>query len=285
MFLRYAIVVVVSRCLLHLQVVYQHQLHHHSLTDYMCVYSRTDVCITHIHMCVHVDRHSWTAGLTGTQCCFGGYRTLLPPNSRGRQAQILQGGHTYEYGGVEARMKAALRSEEYARFCLSVVEAMGLPYGGHKTAPLIASWPGFDWNRLSPAELMHDSKIFLEMFLKVVVGKRQGSGFYNSWSYDDKHRREAQLLGIFRAIWPCNMGPLPWRLTRDQLKLLDARMGTLIWPQHVEKLCYSGASFWTKPDRMWKARRKIRLLYYILSTQLRDQVVECVYSLSHTPML
>ena len=45
-----------------------------------------------------------------------------------------------------------------------------------------------------------------------------------------------------------------------------------MWPQYIEKLYYNGASFWSKPDRIWKARRKIRLLYYILPTQLRDQV-------------
>ena len=56
--------------------------------------------------------------------------------------------------------------------------------------------------------------------------------------------------------------------------MLDARMGTLIWPARVEKLFYGGASFWTKPSRMWKARRKFTLLYFILPTQLRDQVPE-----------
>ena len=56
--------------------------------------------------------------------------------------------------------------------------------------------------------------------------------------------------------------------------------GTLIWPQYIEKLYYKGASFWTKPDRMWKARRKIRLLYYILPTQLRDQVPAVRFALN-----
>ena len=55
---------------------------------------------------------------------------------------------------------------------------MKLPCGGHKSPPLIARWPGFDWYRMSPPELMHDSKIFLEMLLKVWVGKVSGTGFY-----------------------------------------------------------------------------------------------------------
>ena len=56
--------------------------------------------------------------------------------------------------------------------------------------------------------------------------------------------------------------------------MLDQRMGTLIWPARVEKLFYNGASFWTRPSRMWKAIRKFTLLYFILPNQLRDQVPE-----------
>jgi hypothetical protein len=105
-----------------------------------------------------------------------------------------------------------------------MVEAVGQPVGGHKTAPLIARFPGFDWFRMSPNELMHDSKILVEMFLKCAVGKVSGSAFYNSWCYDDKHRREAEMMGIFRQIWRGTNGPLPWRLTTQQRKLLDVRM-------------------------------------------------------------
>ena len=219
-----------------------------------------------------VCKHKWREGVIGKQCCFGGYRTFLPARSRGRQARVPHGGHVYEYGTVETRSPAPFRDVASARRCLAVVEALEMPCGGHKSPPLIARWPGFDWYRMNPPELMHDSKIFLEMLLKVLVGKVSGTGFYGGWSYDNKHRQEAKVLGIFESIWPCNNGPLPWRITGAQRKLLDERMGKLIWPQHIEKLYYSGASFWSKPDRIWKARRKIRLLYFILSTQLRDQV-------------
>lgn len=183
-----------------------------------------------------ICRHQWTEGLIGTQCCFAGYRTFLPPGSRGRRAQFTAGGHTYEYGGVEARRKAPLRSVRYARDCLAMVEAVGQPVGGHKTAPLIARLPGFDWFRMSPNELMHDSKILVEMFLKCIVGKVAGSAFYNSWCYDIKHRREAQMMGIFRQIWPDTNGPLPWRLTTQQRKLLDTRM---VRPNPIPLTTYS----------------------------------------------
>ena len=79
-------------------------------------------------------------------------------------------------------------------------------------------------------------------------------------------------LGIFEDVWPENGGPLPWRLTRPQRLFLDDRMRRTLWPHYMERLYYRGASFWQKPGHMWKARRKYRLLLYILPTQLRDQV-------------
>ena len=42
----------------------------------------------------------------------------------------------------------------------------------------------------------------------------------------------------------------------------------------------TGASMWSKPNRMWKARRKFRLLYSMLVTQLRDHVPEVHNALS-----
>lgn len=53
-----------------------------------------------------------------------------------------------------------------------------------------------------------------------------------------------------------------------------------MWPQYIEKLYYNGASFWLKPDRIWKARRKIRLLFFILPTQLRDQIPAVRFALN-----
>ena len=171
-----------------------------------------------------ICKHVWSPPITGSQCTFGGYRSLVPAGSRGRQAIIHAGGHTYEYSGVESRPKAAFRDIASVRRCLAVVEAVGMPTGGHKEVPNIAGLPGFDWYRFNPGEWMHDSVLFLKMSLKTMVGKLSGNAFYSGWCYDAKHRREAEIMGIMRAIWPRNNGPLPWRLTPDQRKMLDARM-------------------------------------------------------------
>ena len=121
--------------------------------------------------------------------------------------------------------------------------------------------------------LCADSKIFLEMLLKLMVGYVYDAGVYKSWGNKDaRHRADFQKYGFHRDLWADRGKPLPWRLTREERKLLDERMRNVVWPHYVDRLAYRGHSFWTKPNRLWKIRRKIVLLYYMLPCQLRDQV-------------
>ena len=112
-------------------------------------------------------------------------------------------------------------------------------------------------------QMYADAKVFVEMLTRVCVGKGVSStvdvdvGGYTSWNKDEAHRREAQVLGVFREIWPDRNGPLPWRLTQDQIRTLDKRMGKIIWPHYIDRLHYDGCSFWVKPGRMWKTKRKV----------------------------
>ena len=73
-----------------------------------------------------------------------------------------------------------------------------------------------------------------------LVGKGRSDTSYGSWNQDSKHRQQAKLAGIFETIWPENGGPLPWRLTKVQVRELDARMKRCVWPHHMERLCYKG---------------------------------------------
>lgn len=107
------------------------------------------------------------------------------------------------------------------------------------------------------------------MFLKVCVGK-QKDGYYKAWSRDDQHRRESEKLGVFRDIWRDRGGPLPWRLTEAELDTLGKMTASLIWPRYIERVHYKGVSFWENTSRIWKCRRKMRLLYFLLPTLMRD---------------
>ena len=99
-----------------------------------------------------------------------------------------------------------------------------------------------------------------------------------SWGKkDETHRKHAKKLNIFSEIWndDGDEGPpsqIPWQLTRDQIDLLELRMSRIMWPHYLERLYYRGSSPWKKPGRAWKARRKYRLLWFLLPVQLRDMV-------------
>ena len=108
--------------------------------------------------------------------------------------------------------------------------------------------------------------------MKTLVGKFGSGTSYATWNRDPRHRRQAQIRGIFPEIWPGRDGPLPWRLTRTERLLLESRMANVVWPHYMERLYYDGLSVWTAPSRMWKSRRKYRLLYFILVPQLRGLV-------------
>ena len=116
-----------------------------------------------------------------------------------------------------------------------------------------------------------DIKNLCDTIVRLLVGKTTN---YKSWSAskDAKHRRQSEKIGVFQSIWEINGGKLPWRLTRDERKELDQRMSRVWWPHYMERLYYRGCSFWEKPSRMWKSRRKYRLLLYILPVMLRDKV-------------
>ena len=102
-----------------------------------------------------------------------------------------------------------------------------------------------------------------------MIGKTSN---YSGWSRDDSHRRHCKIFGVFPSTWTENGGALPWRLTSDERRMLDTRTGNITWPHYIEPLYYEGASFWEKPSRMWKSRRKYRLLLFILPVLIRDVV-------------
>ena len=214
--------------------------------------------------------HSWSEPLN-RGCVCDGFRVFLPPGDSGRDQRVQYNGHLYEYKGREDRAVPRGRDDDFVKSVLSIASETN-PVLAHKTPALIESWPDFDWFRfLCTVEAMHDFKNFAERFVRLLVGKVSNTG-YSSWSKDQMHREQCKKLGIFRELWPENGGPLPWRLTKPQRLMLNERMRNVSWPHYLEPLYFRGCSFWMKPGRMWKARRKYRLVLHILPTQLRDQL-------------
>ena len=234
-----------------------------------------------------VCKHCFSAGIGSAKTCnFDGYRRFLRPGSRGRRRRLRFCGQIFEYHDNEARLKPQLREDVFVRNAVAFARQRQAPFLGHKGLPMLARWPGFNWYRMNTPDFMHgkyaymcnshpltqfsslhiDCKVVCEMLVKVMIGKGLGlhednDGGYKCWSKDPTHRREAQALGVFRDTWADRDGALPWRLSKEELKLLNKRMQCILWPHYVDRLYYEGCSFWVKPGRLWKSRRKVCCAY------------------------
>ena len=186
--------------------------------------------------------HTWSPGapLGQTKCVNDGYRRFLSLRSRARRSRFRHNGHVYEYGAVERRAPPEYRNNKMVCRAVRFTRRINTPFLGHKMPPLVNKWAAYSFSRYIAPELMHDSKIFTECLMKVLVGRGPADTSYGNWNKDAKHRRQAQIRGIFENIWPGNDGPLPWRLTGDQRRLVDARMKNVVWPHYMERLCYDG---------------------------------------------
>ena len=206
--------------------------------------------------------HSWTAGaaLEQTKCVYGGYRRFLPTDSPARAETFRHRGLLYEYGHVERRDPPRQRTNEFVRAAATFAVQRQEPFLGHRCLPLTSRWPGFDYLRYNPGELMHgtlayifwsifkliiildlsDSKIFVEMLMKIMIGKGPQGTSYANWGNDPKHRKQAKLLNIYEPLWPENGGSLPWRLSKADKDELNLRMRNVVWPHYFERLYYKG---------------------------------------------
>ena len=81
-------------------------------------------------------------------------------------------------------------------------------------------------------------------------------GMYASWKDDEKHRFECHACKMFPGIRDPT-SPLPWRLTKDQLKIVNERICAMWWPHHVHRLAKRRCSFFIKSCRAWKSRDKL----------------------------
>ena len=189
--------------------------------------------------------HTWQPGVRGQTC--GGFRAFLPPDSRWRQRSFVYKGSQYMFRDVEVRGIPEARTD----YNVAVMAAMATPSNpvcGHKGFRLLHLWEGVDWEG-SFCDLMHDGKCLCEMLMKGLVGK--GShGIYKNWDKDAKHRRDCEIYGIFQdycSAYRADPESLPpWRLSRDDVNVMDRRVCSMWWPHMMDKLCRKGKSFWIK---------------------------------------
>ena len=190
-------------------------------------------------------------------------------------------GRLYQFRDIERRPPVQLRNDDN----VSVMAARATvrrPFLGHKGQHFFSTWEGVDWDG-NTCDKMHDIKIFCEMVLKGLVGTRSSQGMYKEWSSkgkDTRHREDCKAYDIFAEFHSSPESSPPWRLSKEEVRICDARVRSMWWPHYMEPLSFSGHSFWTHSDRMWKCAHKAYALLVIIPTCLNGFVPEV-----HTALL
>ena len=117
-------------------------------------------CKGYTHCCV--CKHCFSPGIhSARQLIFDGYRRFLNDNSRGRAKRVQYAGHVYEYSKDCTRPKPRLRNNASVRTAVAFSTQRNHPFMGHKSLPLLARWPGFDWYRMNVPDLMHGTQYYM----------------------------------------------------------------------------------------------------------------------------
>ena len=222
--------------------------------------------VTAFYPCPHC-LHTWQPGLRRKQT-YGGYRCFLPDDSPWRRKSFQYKGQTYWFRDVEMRPRPMRRTDRAVRAMLDLASPHR-PFCGHKGPPLLQSWRT-DWDR-SCCDEMHDVKCMCGMCVSCLVGNQ---GQYE-WNKDATHRRDCIAYDIFPDFQ--NGGPPPWRLSALEVTLLDLRIRTMMLPHYTDPLSHHQHSFWTHPDRIWKAKHKMYVVRVLLPTCLHFCSVRAVH--------
>ena len=218
------------------------------------------------YYCCPTCLHTWQPG-PYKKLVYGGYRRFLSPGHPMRAKVFYFRGQRYEFRDVELRPPPIKRTDSLVSLMVARARPKR-PFMGHKGHPFLLRWIAADWDTNMP-DKMHDIKCFTDMLVKGLVG-HASDGIFTNWNKDGRHRKECGVFGIFNDF--VRGGHPPWRLTPNQVKLMDKRVRSMWWSHYTDKLCYDGHSFWTKSDRMWKASHKSFCLLVILPTCLRGFV-------------
>ena len=98
-----------------------------------------------------------------------GFRRYLCPHSRARQTRLRYRGHVYQYRNEETRSPPTTRDDNFVRKAVGMAAAGGRPFVGHKSEPLPARWPGFNWWRWNVSEIMHGNIYLLNINKHTII--------------------------------------------------------------------------------------------------------------------
>ena len=191
---------------------------------------------------------------------YGGFRRFLGAEDPWRQRQFEFQGLVFQFADVEVRQTPQKRTTRSALECSELAMRWSRPFRGHKAAPLICRWPSFCWE-MHASDIMHDIKCVCDGTLTCLVGRGK-HGKYALWTRDQYHRTYCRVHNIFQQVHD-ETNPLPWRLSGEDVNVLDTRVNSMWWPHYTEIPLKNGFSFWTKTNSFWKASHK-KLIWMVL---------------------
>lgn len=185
--------------------------------------------------------------------------------------------HTHMLCTYTHRPSPPFRTTDSVReACALVDEEQLVHYMGQYGAPLFCMLPNFSYQEQNSPDLAHMLANVFKTLVTVQVG-RGSRGKFKEWNArkDRIHRAESELLQVFPGSWLCHDNPtLPWRLTPDELAVVDARVRRVVYPHHCETVGTTRMSFWRDTALTWKMSQKLLAFLLFMPTSLRGFLPE-----------
>ena len=109
-----------------------------------------------------------------------------------------------------------------------------------KTIPEHEKEHAWVYGKLRPLSIQPDT--FLSGLHQAGLNRFAPIGLWcKSWDEDDKHRRDCEIYDIFQGYCSAHRSDPeslpPWRLSRDDVSVMDRRVCSMWWPHMMDKLC------------------------------------------------
>lgn len=129
---------------------------------------------------------------------------------------------------------------------------------------MLIDLPDFCYDDLNKPDIAHNYARVFVMLRKLLLGTGD--------VHDRMNRAECELLNVFPDTWLGSDGVLHWRLSDEDVKLVDARVRTLVYPHSCVRVGTLHRSFWTDSQCAWKMKERMFALLVVMPTCLRGCV-------------
>ena len=217
-----------------------------------------------------VCHHRFERGLH-KKCAFTGARLWLPLTHPLRNEQC----GVFDFISDERRGSPTFRTTESVREAVALCQEENLRhYKGQYGAPLFCSLENFSYQQQNIPDIAHMLANLFKNFVSLQVGHGP-RGKYKDWDTrrDNIHRAESEIYNVFPQTWmEHDEVNLPWRLSKEDVQVVDARVRSIVYPHHCETVGTTEMSFYRDTVCAWKMSQRLIALLVVMPTCLRGKV-------------